>query len=181
MRVDLEFPQAIPTVKITFTRFVTGLAMHLLLQRKLRQGLDKMKFALNHFWRFDSVGVAFMSGLLQTLMIVFVQLLLFSIVVLSHDIIEVMTHFLALFVVSKLDEVFFSELSATGEITRKIISDKKFASLRLIQTTTSCDGANGEECALRGEELRVSRWVNSNRKSLRDFYSKELLADKKIT
>ena len=34
-RVVLEFPQDIPSVKITFTRFVSGLAMHLAMQAKL--------------------------------------------------------------------------------------------------------------------------------------------------
>ena len=37
--VDLEFPQAIPTFRITFTRFVSGLVMHLALEPKLSQGL----------------------------------------------------------------------------------------------------------------------------------------------
>ena len=39
LQVDLEFPQAIPSMRITLTRFITGLVMHLALAPKLSQGL----------------------------------------------------------------------------------------------------------------------------------------------
>ena len=70
-----------------------------------------MKFALNHKWRFQSSNLAIFAGLTQVLTIVFVELILFSLVVLSHEILEVIVSFIALFAVSRLDEVFFSELS----------------------------------------------------------------------
>ena len=69
-----------------------------------------MKFALNHAWRFESVCLAAVAGLFQVLVMVCVELLMYLLVVLNHDMIEVVTTFLALFVISKLDEVFFAEL-----------------------------------------------------------------------
>ena len=88
---------------------------------------------------------------------------------------------MALYAISKLDEVFFLELSSTGEITRSIISMEKFGPLRQIETTTSWAATNGADCVLKGEDRIAIHWINASRKRLRDFYLKELLADKKIT
>ena len=95
-----------------------------------------MKFALNHAWRFDNANMAAAAGLSQVLVILSIEILIYLIVVLSHDIVDVVTTFLVLFVISKFDEVFFSELSE-GEITRKLIKDAKFSPLRKICQTTS--------------------------------------------
>ena len=67
---------------------------------------------------------------------IFAELLLYLIVTLSHDIIDVVTIFIALFVVSKLDEVFYQEM-AESELTRRLVSEARFSPLRKIQTTTS--------------------------------------------
>ena len=136
LQVDLEFPQAIPSLRITLTRFITGLVMHLALGPKLNQGLQKMKFALNHAWRFDTACLAAAAGFSQIVVIVSVELLMYLIVVLSHDIIEVVTTLLALYIISKFDEVFFTEF-AEGETTKQLIKDEKFATLRAICQTSS--------------------------------------------
>jgi ABC-type thiamin/hydroxymethylpyrimidine transport system permease subunit len=138
-KVHLEFPQSIPSVAVTFTRFNAGLIMHLALQSKLQQGLQKMKFSLNHTWRFDSVALAWLSGLCQTLITLFIEILLYALVILSHDLIDVLTTFMALYVVSRLDEFFILELLSVGstEITSRIIKEAKFANLWTVKCTTS--------------------------------------------
>ena len=70
------------------------------------------------------------------MVIVSVELLMYLIVVLSHDIIEVVTTLLALYIISKFDEVFFTEF-AEGETTKQLIKDEKFAPLRVICQTSS--------------------------------------------
>lgn len=126
LQVDLEFPQAIPTFRITLTRFLSGLVLHLALAPKLSQGMDKMKFALNHAWRFDSAWLAAIAGLCQIIVVVFVETLMYLLAVLSHDIVEVIMSFIALYVICKFDEVFYLGL-AGGEVILRLLKDAKFA------------------------------------------------------
>ena len=49
------------------TRFLAGLIMQIHMQAELQNGLLKMKFCLNHVWKFDRPYLAFSVGLMQTL------------------------------------------------------------------------------------------------------------------
>lgn len=138
-------------MKVTFLRFVSGLFMHLLLESKLRAALQKMKFSLNHFWRFHSFAIAFLSGLLQALVLIGVQLIMFTIVTLSHDLVEVVTHFLALYAIALLDEAFFTVVSSAN-IAMKVIAEKRFCPLKEIAVTTSQNGAIGENSSLQSDD-----------------------------
>ena len=121
-----------------------------------------MKFALNHYWRFSSVWLAFAAGFCQLIMVVFVELLLYLIIVLSHEIIDVITHFLALYVISKLDEFLFSEL-ADNEISNRVAQEEKFSPLRTISTTTSQNCGVGPHETLY-PDLSAAKWINNKRK-----------------
>ena len=70
-----------------------------------------MKFALNHYWRFDSTSLAFISCLCQIIVMIYSEALFYLIVVLEHDIIEVIMNFLALYFICKLDEIIPTELN----------------------------------------------------------------------
>ena len=61
-KIELEFPQSIPSPQISIIRFLACLIMHLSLQKKLNDCLSRTKFALNHYWRFESVPLAFLSS-----------------------------------------------------------------------------------------------------------------------
>ena len=112
-----------------------------------------------------------------------VELLMYLLVVVNHDMIEVVTTFLALFVISKLDEVFFAEL-VEGEITRRVVTEAKFAPLRTIQTTTSSNGGIGSSDSHQKTletDTKASLWVNEKRKQLIEFYNKRLQTNTSIT
>lgn len=40
------------STEIAFARFICGISMHLMLTHEISMGLKKMKFALNHKWKF---------------------------------------------------------------------------------------------------------------------------------
>jgi len=65
-----------------------------------------MKFALNHSWRFDWVIVAFAAGCSQVLLTASLEVLLYALLAISHDLVQVITVFVAINVLSKLEEVF---------------------------------------------------------------------------
>ena len=52
-----------PTRSVAFTRLMAGMIMQVKMSKELKQGLEKMKFANNHPWKFDKPGFAFMAGL----------------------------------------------------------------------------------------------------------------------
>jgi hypothetical protein len=52
---------------LVISRFVCGIALHMQLSDEIKQGLAKMKFAVNHSYKFKpgrGFQVAFMSGLM---------------------------------------------------------------------------------------------------------------------
>lgn len=56
-----------PTYWVIISRFVCGIVLHMQLQDELKQGLSKMKFAVNHSYKFKpglGFQVAFFSGLM---------------------------------------------------------------------------------------------------------------------
>lgn len=44
----------VPSVAVSFTRLIAGLLMQVMLAREFQEGLNKMKFVLNHQWKFES-------------------------------------------------------------------------------------------------------------------------------
>lgn len=43
-----------PKIEIALGRFITGLSMHVMMTDKVQSGMDKMKYAMNHKWKFSS-------------------------------------------------------------------------------------------------------------------------------
>ena len=43
----------VPSLDLGLARFITGIAMHVKMTNKIGHGMDKMKFALNHKWKFS--------------------------------------------------------------------------------------------------------------------------------
>jgi len=60
-------------VGLTISRLICALILHLSLQAELTQGLNLMKFALNHSHLFQSYKMAYFSGLCQALMVIGVE------------------------------------------------------------------------------------------------------------
>lgn len=50
--------------RIAAGRFFCGIVLHMSLQDELKTGLNNMKFALNHHYRFGNYRIAFFSGIL---------------------------------------------------------------------------------------------------------------------
>jgi hypothetical protein len=55
-----------PVFYVAITRVISGLVLQLILAREFHEGLMKMKFALNHEWKFENPYLAFTAGFFQT-------------------------------------------------------------------------------------------------------------------
>lgn len=49
---------------LVIARFACGIILHMQLQQEVESGLDNMKFAVNHFYRFEKPWIAFLAGFL---------------------------------------------------------------------------------------------------------------------
>ena len=48
---------------IMMSRFICCIMMHATLTQRVRHGLDIMKYAVNHPWKFDNWSAAYLAGL----------------------------------------------------------------------------------------------------------------------
>ena len=51
-----------PEIMISLTRLFTGLMMQIKMEPELKHALNKMKYALNHPWKFEYPASAALSG-----------------------------------------------------------------------------------------------------------------------
>lgn len=91
-----DVTQSVPGLRMAFTRFVTGISMHVVLTGALKMGMAKMKFALNHKWKFMRWRYAFMAGFFQVTITFFVALISYFVIIFAESEIEVVKDFLAL-------------------------------------------------------------------------------------
>jgi len=67
---------------------------------ELKEGMQKMKYALNHPWKMNQPQMAFFCGLFQATIIILVTLLNYYTIVSAESAIDVVMNFLALEVIA---------------------------------------------------------------------------------
>ena len=95
------------------TRFLAAVFLHYILTDETKQGLAMMKFANNHWWKFDSWFAAYMIGLTQMLYVVLVETVNLIILTTNVTILDVIMNFLAIVVLTEFDNFFFKSVSRT--------------------------------------------------------------------
>ena len=113
--------------------------MHITMNTELRQSMDKMKFALNHKWKFTLWHFAFLSGFCQFFITLLVTIINYFIIIFSNDILEIVKDFLAIKVISELDDYFFIEHKGRKEISNLLVTEEDLKGVLRIETTSSND------------------------------------------
>ena len=54
----------VPTPTMTLCRLIAGILMQMIINQEVKNGLQKMKYSVNHYWKFKYEGLAYTSGLL---------------------------------------------------------------------------------------------------------------------
>ena len=98
--------------------------------------MEKMKYALNHKWKFSNWRLAYASGLGQVIITMIVTIINYFIIIFTGDIIEMVKDFLAVKVISELDDYFFFE-HRQDEVAKQLIVNEDYAKIYNIETTTS--------------------------------------------
>ena len=132
-----EFPK---DYYIVFARFVCGIALHKGVKNEIFSGMQNMKFVLNHDYRFDSVGYAFLAGLMQVFCSMLIEVVNLLTILQRNTVIDIVMNFMALAVIIDFDDFFFSALGKN--FIKKIITDQQedesnYKQLYMITKTTS--------------------------------------------
>lgn len=130
-----KFPE---NIWIMIVRFTCGVVLHMNAQGEMAQGLNFMKFSLNHDYRFENYRVAFLAGFLQSVSIFVIELVNFVVIMSSTTYLDVVMNFMALYIISEFDDAFYA---AIGKISVKEIvsSPDNFEDLYKVCRTTSRD------------------------------------------
>lgn len=113
--------------------------MHVNMINALIKGMSKMKFVVNHNWLFERPYLAFCTGFAQALMTVLVTLVNYVVIAQSTLIMECVMDFLAVKIITEIDDFFFLEHRKGNETSKKLISDESLMSIFTIRMTTSRD------------------------------------------
>ena len=86
----------VPDLSKAVARVITGIAMHVQMTTELTMGMNKMKFALNHKWKFSRWRHAYFAGLGQVIITLLVAVISYFVIVFAPTVIEIVKDFLAL-------------------------------------------------------------------------------------
>ena len=96
-----------PSIAVAFTRLMAGMFMQIKMSKELKEGLDKMKYAINHSWKFENERLAYLAGFFQSTTIIVVTILNYYTIIAATEVIDIVMNFLALAVIAELDDFFF--------------------------------------------------------------------------
>lgn len=97
-------------IEIILARFVASLLMHLNVEKDVRNGISKMKYAVNHYENFHNVHVAFFMGFLLALTSFMVE---FTVVLVLSSIpstLEVIMKYVSLAAIANIPRFYYGSL-----------------------------------------------------------------------
>ena len=77
-------------------RLMCAIFLHVILNAEIKQGFAMMKFANNHWWLFDSWMIAYVTGFVQMLIVVLLELINILVLAANESVIETIMNFTAL-------------------------------------------------------------------------------------
>ena len=115
------------------------------MQDELKQGLLFMKYAANHPRFFRSPGIAFISGLVQTFVVILVESANIIVILAAPDVIEVVLNFIAIAIIADFDDFVFSVIKYDHDRKDLLDNDDVDNFLLEIYHTTSKDAPVGRD------------------------------------
>lgn len=88
-------------------RFLCAIFLHISLTDELNQGLNIMKYSMNHHWKFKNWFSAYMVGFCQMTVVVSVELVNLIVLLTNGTVMDTIMNFLALVIISDFDDYFF--------------------------------------------------------------------------
>jgi len=132
-----------PAVEIGFTRFIAAMVLHIIMNDEIYNGLKMIKYSVNHPWKFSNPQMAFATGFLQAISMIFISIINFAVISSSGSVLDIAKDFTALAIIADFDDIFAVGLG--DELACDICenADGVYDGLLRIEITTSYN-AKGE-------------------------------------
>jgi hypothetical protein len=98
-------------------------------------GLNSMKLAINHHYRFENPKIAFLAGFLQASAIFAIELVNFIVILSSTTYLDVVMNFIQLAIIAEFDDRFY--IAIGNDQLKKVIEDNAYDHLYMITRTSS--------------------------------------------
>ena len=98
--------------------------MQMIINNEVQNGLIKMKYYVNHPWKFRFGELAYMSGLLQVISGVLIAFVNYNVIFASPDVLDLAKDFTALIIIADIDNEFAS-LSKQDDI-KSVLEDAEY-------------------------------------------------------
>lgn len=98
------------TTEVIIARFICVSMLHMVLFPEARQGMNVMKYALNHKDEFCSYLTVFIVGFMQFSMVISVEIVNMFYICIANEILDVIMNFIALAIIAEFDDMFYSAL-----------------------------------------------------------------------
>jgi len=137
------------SIFIMFARFICATILHLSCVDEISAGLEMMKYAVNHPYKFEHFSVAWMSGFLQCMSCLSVEIANIGVICGANDTISIVFNFIALAIIAEFDNYVFNSMK--NESFRELCS-KEFTSRVLIVCHTSSKKCSNEQLSTEVDE-----------------------------
>jgi hypothetical protein len=129
----------VPTFWISFLYFAAGILMQMQLNGPIENGMIMMKYALNHYWKFKYVTLAFTAGFLQVTSCLFIAFINYAVILQSNSIQDLAKDFVALMIIAQFDDMFANY--SMEQIVKEILLENKqdYEDIFTIETTSSAE------------------------------------------
>ena len=131
--------------------------MHVKMTVEIKAGMNKMKYALNHQWKFARWRYAYLSGFAQVIITVLIAIISYAVIIFDNTVLDIVKDFVALEIVALLDTFFYQEYDGNREVCKMIVTNPDYHEILKVQTTTSRDSSSLNE--IDGDETHPDRFV----------------------
>lgn len=125
-------------ILIFFCRFICAIILHLSLSEETATGLNKMKYAVNHYYKFQNYKQAYFVGLMQFTQVQFVEIVNIFQIMSSAGAAGCVANFVSFAIIADIDNYLYDSWT-TPE--KNIMDEDLLSDLFMINHTTSkrCD------------------------------------------
>ena len=116
------------------------MVMHVIVSEEIANGLNMMKYAANHWWKFSNPRLAWLSGFLQVCAMFCVAIVNYFVITISDNVLDLAKDFTALIIIGEFDD-FMSKAVDTyanqDEVALDCVTEDEYEDLLTIDVTTS--------------------------------------------
>ena len=104
---DSSFKTPENDIAVVISRFICGFFLHISQEDEIKAAFKMMKYTTNHPWKFEHWFVAFLTNFMQAVVLILLEAVCIAVLIIQTSVLDVMTNFLALTIITELDDYFF--------------------------------------------------------------------------